>query len=228
MRIAVLNYSGNVGKTTLSRDLLKYRMPDHQIITVDSVNSDGKETLVIRGDKGDDIYTEMLLNENIILDIGSSNLDSFIHSTEKESEIIESIDLFVIPVTGEKKQQADSIKTMQDILIMGVQPEQIRIVFNQVNDNIDPKEVFEQVILAARKLNIPVNTENLIFRHDLYTNGQSLEDMISTTDYKSKMQESKAAGQQEKAREYAIKHVRQRKLASLDQRLADIFARIMS
>lgn len=228
MRIAVLNYSGNVGKTTLARDLLKYRMRDHQIITVESVNSDGKETLVIRGDKGDDIYTEMLLDENIILDIGSSNLESFIHSTEKESEIIDNIDLFIIPITGEKKQQADSIKTMQDILIMGVQPEQIRIIFNQVNDNVDPKELFEQVILAARKFKVAINTENLIFRHDLYTNGQSLEEMISTTDYKAKMQEAKAAGQQEKAREYAIKHVRQRKLASLDQRLADIFARIMS
>lgn len=103
MRIAVLNYSGNVGKTTISRDLLKYRMPDHQIVTVESVNSDGKETLVICGDKGDDIYTEMLLNDNIILDIGSSNLESFIHSTEQEREIMNNIDLFIIPITGEKK-----------------------------------------------------------------------------------------------------------------------------
>lgn len=228
MRIAVLNYSGNVGKTTISRDLLKYRMPDHQIVTVESVNSDGKETLVIRGDKGDDIYTEMLLNDNIILDIGSSNLESFIHSTEQEREIMNNIDLFIIPITGEKKQQIDSIKTMQDIIIMGARSDQIRIIFNQVNDNVDPKEIFDQIITAARKLDVLVDMDNLIFRHDLYTNGQSLGEMISTTDYKAKMQEAKAAGQQEKAREYAIKHVRQRKLASLDQRLADIFARIMS
>ena len=117
---------------------------------------------------------------------------------------------------------------MQDIIIMGARSDQIRIIFNQVNDNVDPKEIFDQIITAARKLDVLVDMDNLIFRHDLYTNGQSLGEMNSTTDYKAKMQEAKAAGQQEKAREYAIKHVRQRKLASLDQRLADIFARIMS
>ena len=228
MRIAVLNYSGNVGKTTIARDLLKYRMPDYEVITIETVNSDGKESLVIRGQDGDKIYTELLLNEKIILDIGSSNLESFINSSEKEDEILDIIDMFIIPIPTEKKQQADSLKTMQDLLIMGVKPQQIRIVFNQVDDKVNPKDIFANIIAAATKLNIPINLDNLIFRHDLYNEGQSLAEMISTTDYKAKMQEAKEAGQENKAREYAMRYVRQRKLASLNGRYDTIFENIMS
>ena len=224
MRIAVLNYSGNVGKTTIARDLLKYRMPDYEVISIETVNSDGKESLVIRGQDGDKIYTD----EKMTLDIGSSNLESFINSSEKEDEILDIIDMFIIPIPTEKKQQADSLKTMQDLLIMGVKPQQIRIIFNQVDDEVNPKDIFSNIIAAATKLDIPINLDNLIFRHDLYNEGQSLAEMISTTDYKAKMQEAKEAGQESKAREYAIRYVRQRKLASLNGRYATIFENIMS
>ena len=177
--------------------------------------------MVIRGQDGDKIYTELLLNEKMILDIGSSNLESFINSSEKEDEILDIIDMFIIPIPTEKKQQADSLKTMQDLLIMGVKPQQIRIIFNQVDDEVNPKDIFSNIIAAATKLDIPINLDNLIFRHDLYNEGQS-------TDYKAKMQEAKEAGQESKAREYAIRYVRQRKLASLNGRYATIFENIMS
>lgn len=110
MKIAVLNYSGNVGKTTLARDLLHFYLQDHELVTIESINSDGKEKVVIRGDDGDKIYTELLVTDNLILDIGSSNLESYLKNSEKESEFISSIDLFIIPVTAEKKTTSRYIK----------------------------------------------------------------------------------------------------------------------
>lgn len=103
MKIAVLNYSGNVGKTTLSRDMLYYNLQNYDLVTIESVNSDGKEKVIIRGEDGDKIYTELLVTDDLILDIGSSNLENYLKNSEIENELISSIDLFVIPVTAEKK-----------------------------------------------------------------------------------------------------------------------------
>lgn len=229
MKIAVLNYSGNVGKTTIARDVLSYRLPDYEMISVESVNSDGKESLVIRGEDGDKIYTEVILNDNLIMDVGSSNLEAFLRSGEKESEIINSIDIFIVPVTPEKKQQADTIKTIRDLLLLGVKPTQINIIFNQVDDtfqsNID--EIFATILSAHRELGISVDTKNMIFRHDLYSQGQKLSEMMSSTDYRAKMENAKKSGKMDEARKWASRYVRQKKIMSLDERYESIFRRLI-
>lgn len=49
MKAVVINYSGNVGKTTVSRHLLSPRMNSAQVFTVESINSDGTEDQIVRG-----------------------------------------------------------------------------------------------------------------------------------------------------------------------------------
>lgn len=40
MKIAVINFSGNVGKSTVARHLLPPRIPGAGLITVESLNAD--------------------------------------------------------------------------------------------------------------------------------------------------------------------------------------------
>ena len=40
MKVAVINFSGNVGKTTIARHLLAPRIPDADFIAVESINAD--------------------------------------------------------------------------------------------------------------------------------------------------------------------------------------------
>ncbi len=40
MNIAVVNFSGNVGKTTIVRHLLAPNLPDHTIVAVETLNID--------------------------------------------------------------------------------------------------------------------------------------------------------------------------------------------
>ncbi|MBS9783423.1 MAG: hypothetical protein KGV46_02600 [Pasteurella sp.] len=225
MKIAILNYSGNVGKTTIARDVFSYRLPNYELINIESVNNDGKESVVIRGEEGDKLYTEIILNDDLILDIGSSNLESFFRTTQKESEIIDSMDVFIIPVTPEKKQQQDTIKTLIDLIKMKVKPSAIHIIFNQVIDDpmVSADEVFDVIIEGAKKTKVNANLKNMIFKHDLYNYGQTLAEMASDVDYRIKMEEAKAAGESAKAREYAQKYVRQRKIKKLDETYQAIF-----
>ena len=49
MKLAVINYSGNVGKTTVARHLLAPRIPDCQVVAVESINADDGQPVTIRG-----------------------------------------------------------------------------------------------------------------------------------------------------------------------------------
>ena len=40
MKIAVVNFSGNVGKTTISRHLLMPRIPGAELIAIENINAD--------------------------------------------------------------------------------------------------------------------------------------------------------------------------------------------
>lgn len=225
MKIAVMNYSGNVGKTTLARDLLHFNLQDHDLLTIESVNSDGKEQMIIRGNDGDKIYTELLVTDNLILDIGSSNLEDYLNNSERESEFISSIDLFIIPVTPEKKQQADTLKTIRDIIELGAS-RNIEIIFNQVNDDYEVKEVFSDLISSLDKMSIKVNVENYIFRHDLYSRGQQLSELINDEDYRLLMEEAKKIGDDINARKFALKYIQQKKVNALNDCYTKIFNNI--
>lgn len=49
MKIAVINFSGNVGKSTVARHLLFPRLRNAQLIAIESINSDGSQDEAIRG-----------------------------------------------------------------------------------------------------------------------------------------------------------------------------------
>ena len=49
MKLAVINFSGNVGKTTVARHLLAPRIPGCQVVSVESINADDGQPVTIRG-----------------------------------------------------------------------------------------------------------------------------------------------------------------------------------
>ena len=49
MKVAVINFSGNVGKSTVARHLLAPRLNNAEVIPVESINSDGTDETAIRG-----------------------------------------------------------------------------------------------------------------------------------------------------------------------------------
>jgi len=89
MKIAVINFSGNVGKTTLARHLFAIK---------------GKDFLVLQD--------ELLKSENMVIDVGASNVEDFLSMMKKFEGANEDIDLFVVPVVPARKQQTDTIGTL--------------------------------------------------------------------------------------------------------------------
>src|SRR5476649_1402114 len=111
MKIAVINFSGNVGKSTVARHLLAPRMNNAQVISIESINSDGTEDEAIRGKQFGDLIEAMALMDDAVVDIGASNVEDLINQMKQYRGSHEDFDYFVVPTVSKHKQQRDTIST---------------------------------------------------------------------------------------------------------------------
>ena len=225
MKIAVLNYSGNVGKTTIARDLLKSNLPDYEIVTIDTVNTDGKETMTLKGKDGKEIYFELLVRDNLILDIGSSNLEEYLKNTERHRALLEYIDKFIIPITPYVKQNKDSLKTVNDLIKFGVKPKKIYIIANIVDrdeENILNSEEFK--ILKEMKVNV---CGRFIPKHEIYrVVGSVSAGATDNTDYITLLKEAKSKNDEKEIVRLANLHILQDIAIGINNIYLEIFDEI--
>lgn len=99
MKIAVLNNSGNVGKSTICHNLLLHRIPDVELYKIEARNNDlNSEGTKLKGKMFDELITNMMINNNAIVDVGSSNIEEFLNQMEEYAGSHEDFDYFIIPV----------------------------------------------------------------------------------------------------------------------------------
>lgn len=153
MKVAVLNYSGNVGKSTLARHLLQPRMNECPIMFIESINEGGDETN-IRGKDFPAAMIEVLVADEAIVDIGSSNIEQVFSKATQLGDILDSFDFFLVPTVSASKQQADTIKVLSDLAELGIATKKMKVVLNQVELDEDWNKSFEAVLAFAATLNI--------------------------------------------------------------------------
>ena len=138
--------------------------------------------------------------------------------------------MFVLPVTPERKQQQDTIKTIKDLLEAKVAPSKIHVICNQiVVDPLNPvEEIFSVLKKATSQYKIGMDFRNVIEKQTLHSRGRNLSEMLADEDFMAKMQEAKLAGNREEARKYAAKVARQSALRNLDKKYQEIFDRLMN
>lgn len=207
MKIAVMNFSGNVGKTTISSHLLKPRMPKAQIYSIESINAgadeSGLDVETMRGKKFGALIDEIMMLDEAIIDVGASNVEDFVKMMQQYSGSHEEIDLFVIPTVKEKKVQVDTSNTIKALNKMGIPAEKIHVVFNKMDTEEVPEDEFEGIFALSlgHKLctasNLAIIYSNEVFEKLKSKNlslGSLLEDK---TDYRQKLRESKDQSEKE-------------------------------
>jgi len=146
LRVAVVNTSGNVGKSTVARHLLLPRMPGAEFIAVESINADEGSEVVIRGEQFGALSEELMLLENAIIDVGASNIEAFFLLMKQYRGSHEDIDLFVVPVVKDSKQIKDTISTIQALKNLGVPASKIRVVFNKLETTDTVEDAFYPIL----------------------------------------------------------------------------------
>lgn len=195
MKVAVINFSGNVGKTTVAGHLIAPRLAA-PIISVESLNQDGTadglEMDQMRAKRFGELQEKLMLTDTAVVDIGASNVEMFVKMMTQYAGSHEEFDAFVVPVVKEKKQQADSINTIKTLLGIGVKPKQISVVFNRVEPDDDLEDDFDAIFGLADDTRIKCKPDATIFNNEVFEKlkrvSKPLADIVADdTDYRAQL-----------------------------------------
>lgn len=231
MKVAVINFSGNVGKTTIARQLLGSRMQAEEF-AVETINAGASDESVrtsrIKGKDFGELQEDLMLMESAIVDVGASNAEDFVKLMAQFSGSHEEFDYFVVPVVAEKKQQADTINTIKTLARLGVPSKKIRVVFNRVDpdDSQHIDNLFATVIgfHQAEKL-FTLKREAVLFNNEIFDRLRALKKTVSDliddpTDYRAMLREAKSDDE----KHFAVSMVSAQRLArSAQENLDQVF-----
>ncbi|MDF4820335.1 StbB family protein [Vibrio parahaemolyticus] len=195
MKVCVINFSGNVGKSVISQHLLKPRMENSEIIAVESINSDGTNDEKIKGKRFTDIMDKVMVNDNVIVDVGASNVEDFIQQMNKAIGSQEDFDYFVVPTIHKNKQITDTVVTIEALNEMGIEKERILVLFNLIDHDISIKEDFE-FIFECSEIAV-INPNAAVQENELFNRLHEIDDFVSIaqvvnddTDYRALIQQT--------------------------------------
>ncbi len=156
MKVAVISFSGNVGKTTIARHLLAPRMPGAKVVSIESINSGGAGDAgttnghVIRGRQFAELQEYLQVIDDVVVDIGASNVEELLALMHRYRGSHEDLDYFIVPTVPAGKQQQDTVATLAELSRLGIPAEKVRLVFNMVEDGTDLERVFDAVLAFLR------------------------------------------------------------------------------
>jgi DNA-binding transcriptional MerR regulator len=198
MKICVLNFSGNVGKSTVAAHLLQPRLKA-PVFSVESVNvdaqSDGVDVQRLRARQFNDLMAELMVLPDAVVDVGSSNIETFLKQMQQYDGSQEEFDWFIVPVVKDAKQQADTVNTVRALRAIGVPAEKIRVLINKVDADDDLRHDFSAVMAFCEGGHATLPDRAVIYENDVFAGLKSLRMTIGdlnadNTDYRQKLREA--------------------------------------
>lgn len=209
-RVVAINFSGNTGKTTLCRHLIKPAMPAAELIRVESINDSGSSSADAEysGKQFEAVAKALFSAEgHVIVDIGASNVEQARNVLKRLGDAHEEVDMWVVPCMQEPGKDAkmykDTISTIRELVALGVTPSNIAVIKNKVSEVNTMDSDFEAVVNVANLIGCRV-IDRPVLAFDVYSDMDqrpgALDEIASdTTDYKAQMREHKRAGDIAKA-----------------------------
>ena len=171
LKIAIMNNSGNVGKSMICDTFLKPRIQGAETIKIETINSDGSMDETISAKNIKEVFERIDATDISIIDVGASNIETFMVNLSILTDAHEDIDFFLIPTTPKPKQQTDTIATINNLFELGVNKERIKVIFNFYDPEFSPQQqypiIFESQMAKTFQLNDYKNiitiTDNPVF-----------------------------------------------------------------
>jgi hypothetical protein len=156
----------------------------------------------LRGRQFGELQEYLQVTDNVIVDIGASNVEDLLASMKRYRGSHSDFDHFIVPTVPALKQQQDTIATLVELARLGVPASKVNVLFNMVDDSDDLAQVFDAIL--AFLMEHPVARADSAFRmgaNELYgrirRSGAELSELLADeTDYKALI--AAANGQAEK------------------------------
>ncbi len=212
MKVVVMNFSGNVGKSTIAAHLLKPRMNDAKIFSIETLNDDssreGVDVETYKGRQFNALMEEIILEKDCIIDVGASNAEDFCQLMRQHKGSSKKFDYFVVPTVGEKKQIYDTIKTIDSLSEMGIPRKRIKVIFNKLEPDDSVEQEFPMIFaIASQKKHFTVDPDWVLIHNEAFENCKELGVPLATvladkTDYQAQGLAAKEAGNEAEARRF--------------------------
>ena len=226
----IINNSGNVGKSNLSRGLYQFMGDEKVVIELETHNSSSiefKSLNVVKFDGSQirNMFSSMMLYDNVVIDCGSSVVDTFFNEIQKSPEVLDMIDYFVVPTVSDRKQTNDTLKTLSMLIAQGITTEKIKVVFNKLNKNIDE---FSTIMKVMQKLEIKVDEKLQIKKYAVLENLEEMQclsgDVLDDDmDYRKITREKAKAGDIKGSKQASDKWYTQLLAKSYHSELKEVF-----
>jgi len=151
MKIAVISFSGNVGKSTIARHLLLPRIPGARLVSIESINAADTDQDVIQGRQFAALQEYLQLADSVVVDIGASNVEDLLVLMSRYEGSHQDFDCFIVPTVPAIKQQQDTIATLIALARLGVPPEAVRLVFNMLDEDSDVAQEFKPLLAFLQR-----------------------------------------------------------------------------
>lgn len=235
MKVAILNYSGTVGKTTLAAHMLAPRMQDAPIFAIETINESadklGLDIEKIKGENFRSLFKKLLIEDNAIIDVGASNIEDFMTGIIKYNDSHLEIDYFLIPVTPGNKEMRETISMVECLADNGVTPDKIKVIFNRVENPV--AEDFAPLFKFHKAKGLfTLDSNAAILETDLFdllsTQGETIQSVLNDeTDYKAAAKDARRVGDEKAALKAAdkaaTKALSKTMIKNLDQAYAALF-----
>ena len=210
MHIAVLSYSGNVGKSMIANELLLPRIPDAALLSVEVQNAQpDPDYPSYDPNRYQEILELLLLQDELVVDVGASCVDTFLANAAAMNSLVKDYDLFVIPVTPSEKVVRDTLLTVTRLSHFGVNPRRIVCQPNFLDRHTRMADVLEPLarLKAEGRINFRINAEAPIHANDVYPRltklGASLLELTrDARDYKAELRSEIGAARKAQILQY--------------------------
>lgn len=170
-KVCILNFSGNVGKSTVAVHMFGPRL-NAPIISVESLNEDAsaqsEEIERVRARHYNDLMSRVMKSPSIVVDVGSSNVEEFLKLMAQFAGSHEEFDLFVVPVVKDAKQQADTVNTIHTLAYIGVPAAKIRVLINKVDTHDDIRADFAAILDYADRGLVRASEAATVYSNEVF------------------------------------------------------------
>jgi hypothetical protein len=218
MRIVVTNFSGNVGKTTIYKHMLLPLLSakGHEIEGLNSGDSADNAVSKIKAIK--ELFGTISMypeDTNVVIDIGSSMIQSTLKILDELEDFRDSIDFWIIPAISSEKQKIDTVNTVLALREMGIEAEKIVIILNKIEDEEEIDSDFAS-ILELKRHNISVIAG--LLSSEIYEELKKMSDTPdiftfheAEFDFKALKEAALKTGDMELVKSIGVKHITRQK-----------------
>lgn len=191
MKVAVINFSGNVGKSTICRHLLMPRLPGAELISIESLNAGDGRGAALRGRQFGELQEYLQTVHDAVVDIGASNVEDLLGLMRLYQGSQEDFDFYVVPTVPSLKQQQDTIATLVELSQLGVTASRLKVLFNMVEMGTTVSQAFYLVLAYLAEQPIATADPACSLRlNEIYARLRRTKSDLSTwaadtTDYKA-------------------------------------------